>query len=241
MIGFVKAASKRYSEAMKQSFLAGLVFFYAALAQADLVVIQKVEGLGPAQSTEMTLKIKGDKIRADIAPEISTITDAATGEATTLMHAQKAYMQINAEALGQLTSRLNANQETALEPSPPQSTGKHETVNGVDTEIYTAKLGQMKVTYWIAKEFPEGDKLRDLFKRLQNSPMAKLTQGSLASQPFDLPGVAVRTRMEPPNGQKLTVTLFSVKEQELDHAEFEIPRNYQSLPSPAFGAPQKHP
>lgn len=226
---------------MKRSFLSfGLVFFCVALLHADLVVVQKVEGIGQPQAAEMTLKVKGDKIRVDLAPEISTLTDAATGETTTLMHAQKAYMQISPEALGQLAGRLNGKQEAALPPSTPQATGKHETVNGVDTELYTARLGQMKVTYWIAKDFPEGDKLRDLFQKLQKSPLAKLTQGGMGSQPADLPGVAVRTRMEPPNGQKLTVTLISVKEQALDNAEFEIPRNYQALPSPAFGAP-KHP
>ena len=226
---------------MKRSFLSfGLVFFCVTLLHADLVVVQKVEGIGQPQAAEMTLKVKGDKIRVDLAPEISTLTDAATGETTTLMHAQKAYMQISSEALGQLSGRMNGNQEVAVTPSAPQATGKHETVNGVDTELYTARLGQMKVTYWIAKDFPQGDKLRDLFKQLQNSPLAKLTQGGLGSQPVDLPGVAVKTKMEPPNGQKLTVTLISVKEQPLDNAEFEIPRNYQALPSPAFGTPQ-HP
>lgn len=226
---------------MKQSFLTfGLVFFCATLLRADLVVVQKIEGVGQTQSAQMTLKVKGDKIRADVAPEISTLTDAATGETTTLMHAQKAYMKISAKAAGQLLGRLSADKDAAIGSTAPQATGKHETLSGVDTEIYTAKLGQMKVTYWIAKEFPEGEKLRDLFSKLQNSPLAKLTQGGMGSQPADLPGVAVKTQMEPPNGQKLTVTLISVKEQPLDPAEFEIPRNYQALPTPAFGAPQ-HP
>jgi len=227
---------------MKRSFISLLIFFCAALLHADLVVVQKIEGIGQPQAAEMTLKVKGAKIRADIAPQISTITDAATGETTTLMHAQKSYMQISAEASGQLSGLLSGNKDVAVETSAPQATGKHETINGVDTELYTARLGQMKVTYWIAKDFPEGDKLRDLFKQLQNSPLAKLTQGGLGSQPNDLPGVAIRTRMESPNGQKLTVTLISVKEQPLDNAEFEIPRDYQALPSPAFGtAPQQHP
>ena len=227
---------------MKRSFLTfGLIFFCATALRADLVVIQRVEGIGQPQAAEMTLKVKGDKIRADLAPEISTLTDSATGETTTLMHAQKAYMQISAEASGQLMGRLNADKDATVEPTAPQATGKHETLNGVDTELYTARLGQMKITYWIAKDFPQGDQLRALFKRLQNSPLAKLTQGSLGSQPTDLPGVAIKTRMEPPNGRKLTVTLISIKEQPLDNAEFEIPQNYQALPSPAFGAPQTHP
>jgi len=225
---------------MKRSFLSfGLVFFCVAALHADLVVVQKVEGIGQTQAAEMTLKVKGDKIRVDVAPEISTLTDAATGETTTLLHAQKAYMQISAEAAGQLMGTLKGKEDAALTPSAPQATGKHETLSGVDTEIYTASLGQMKVTYWIAKDFPEGDKLRALFKQLQNSPLSKLAQGGLGSQPAELPGVAVRTKMEPPNGQKLTVTLISVKEQPLDNAEFEIPRNYQALPTPAFGVPKQ--
>jgi len=83
--------------------------------------------------------------------------------------------------------------------------------------------------------------LRDLFNQLQSSPLAKLAQGSMVRQPTDLPGVAVKTRIEPPYGQKLTVTLISVKEQPVDDAEFDIPADYKELPSPAFAPASFHP
>src|SRR5688500_115410 len=67
------------------------VGFYSLLllaltAHADLVIVQKVES--PQQSGNMTIKVKDAKARADIAAQISTITDGATGDTITLMHTQ---------------------------------------------------------------------------------------------------------------------------------------------------------
>lgn len=64
-------------------------------ARADMVIALKVEQ--PEQSMEMTMKIKGDKIRTDATPQVSTIMDTATGDMITIMRAQKNYMKISAE------------------------------------------------------------------------------------------------------------------------------------------------
>src|SRR5437667_7210828 len=50
---------------------------------ADLTIVQKVEGVGGGG--EMTMKIKGDKMRIEISPEITTIFDGGTGELTNLI------------------------------------------------------------------------------------------------------------------------------------------------------------
>src|SRR2546423_15701587 len=41
--------------------------------RADLTIVQKVEGLGP--STEMTIKVKGSKVRVDASTQVTTILD----------------------------------------------------------------------------------------------------------------------------------------------------------------------
>ena len=47
---------------------------------------------GALQSGNMTIKIKDTKVRADVAMQMSTIMDGATGDTITLMHSQKSFM-----------------------------------------------------------------------------------------------------------------------------------------------------
>lgn len=62
---------------MKLLFNTTLLLLMAGLARADIVIVESV-GNG-AQSTQMTVKVNGDRVRADISPMVSTITDASTG------------------------------------------------------------------------------------------------------------------------------------------------------------------
>lgn len=243
IFAFVKAPSPGvFRWGMKRSLLRfGLIFFGAAVAHADLVVVQRVEGDGRNQAAEMTIKCRGDKIRADISPEVSTIADTATGDVTTLLHVQKVCMKIEARAVEQLAARLKEKPEADAVRVKPQPTGKKEDIGGIPTEIFVSQLGQTKITYWVARDYPLGDRLREMLARLESSPLNRISRGEFGLSSGDLPGVAIKTYTVFPNGQKLTVTLISVKEQEVDPSEFQIPKTYQLLPSPAFSSPPKIP
>src|SRR5687768_3808892 len=81
---------------MKASFLSLLFFSLFCLnAQADFTIVQKVEAKG--QATEMTLKIKGDRIRMEAAPQTTLIVDAKTGDTLTLLNAQKKFIRISGD------------------------------------------------------------------------------------------------------------------------------------------------
>jgi hypothetical protein len=68
---------------MKACFLSLLfVSLFSLNAQADFTIVQKVEAKG--QATEMTLKIKGDRIRMEAPPQTTMIVDAKTGDTKTL-------------------------------------------------------------------------------------------------------------------------------------------------------------
>src|SRR5205807_7650174 len=73
-------------------------------ARADLTIVQKVEGVGGGG--EMTMKIKGDKMRIEISPEITTIFDGGTGELTNLMNDQKTVVGISAAKLKAAAGRI---------------------------------------------------------------------------------------------------------------------------------------
>src|SRR5215210_7640566 len=92
---------------MKLSLLALLAFVALGLGtriHADMVIVQKVDGAG--QSGEMTMKIKGDKVRTEVNPQISTITNATTGDVTTVMHEQKSYMTMPASSTKALMEQM---------------------------------------------------------------------------------------------------------------------------------------
>ena len=209
---------------------------------ADLVVVQKVEENGPGkQAREIILKMKGDKIRVDVLPEISLLMDSATGETITLQHPQKTFLLLDAATSRQLVQKMErlremeAREGASEPPAKLEATGKRETVAGQETRIYFFQNGAFKMTYWIAQNSPDGDKFLALLAPLQKAGMVQLA-GSLALLPpdFHFPGLPLKTEMASPDGRKITTTILSIKEQPLENLDFTVPSNYHSLPKPIF-------
>ena len=227
---------------MKKFTAIALTVFLAlsALGRADLVIIQRVEGAG--QNGDMVLKQKGNKLRTDVSPEISTISDLETGTVITLMHGQRMSMTLSAESLRQLVGNAvpqpkgtgNA-QPSAGSPADAtfKATGAKKAINGIDTEQYTGMLGTMKVTYWVAKDFPDGERITNLYKQIFNSTLGQMVQ-MMTPQAADMPGVPVQTVVDISPSQKFTVTILSVQEQPVNASEMEVPKDYTALPTPDF-------
>src|SRR3954453_15596719 len=97
-------------------FAAALLTFLclASGVRADLVLGQRVEGGG--MEGEMTVRIQGKKVRADIAPGISTIVDGNTGETIVLQHKTKIFNRITAEQTKALAEQLMTAQAGAAPP-----------------------------------------------------------------------------------------------------------------------------
>src|SRR5437899_12255261 len=105
-------------------------------ARADLTMVQQVERAGSAGN--MTIKLKGDKVRIEASPKVTTILDGKTGEATTLMNDQKTDVRISADKVKAVANRMqkpNAKQEGAAQ-TQLTPTGQKEPVNGDQTEPY---------------------------------------------------------------------------------------------------------
>jgi Zn-dependent M32 family carboxypeptidase len=125
------------------AFFVSLVALSLALpwARADLTLVQSVEG--SSGRNEMTMKLKGDKMRIDVSPQVTTIIDAKTGEMINLMNDQKKVMRISGEKVRatmemaqQQFKAKNGKKETKAKPTFV-ATGKKETINGYETEQYT--------------------------------------------------------------------------------------------------------
>jgi hypothetical protein len=207
------------------SLLAGFCFV-ANVAQADLVVVQKVDGAG--QSGEQTTRIKGSKARCDIGGAVSVIVDRQSGETTTLAHAQRGFLTLSPERSKAMLEKLQK-VRGAQEPPKLEATPKKEKIGDYQCDIFTADLGATKVTYWLAKDYPNFPALLAQLDVIESSPAAA-NNGGVAPRTKDLPGMPMKIQMET-SGQKVTVSLLSVKEENVDPKIFNVPKDYKELPT----------
>jgi len=222
---------------MKTPLTLALLLVAASLACADVVIVQNVEGM--AQTGQMTIMVGADKVRTDVAPQISTITDTTTGDVTTLNHAQKSYMVISAAAskamMDQVRTAMLQTGGASASPAPPVATGKTDKINGYNAAEYTFTNGNIKATYWISSDFPDAKMVADALAKFRKGGLADMTRG-FAPDLSNLPGVPVKTEVEI-NGQKITTELVSAKEQPVDPSEYQVPASYTEVKMPAQPQP----
>ena len=211
--------------AMK-TLLAALLLGTAPL-RADLILVQHVDGSG--QSGDQTIKIKGDKARTDLSPQISMITNGATGDIVTLMHAPKTFLKTTA---AQTKAMLEQLKKLAPSVEGPKlvPTGKKEKVGNYDCEVFTANLGGISVTYWIAKDFPNYQAVLAQMEKLQAGSISAMGKGVLPELK-EFPGMQIKTEMDM-GGKKVSTVLLSAKEENVDPASFEIPKDYKEASAP---------
>jgi hypothetical protein len=208
-----------------------LPFALAATAAADWVIESKIES---SQLTSDTVtKIKGDKMRIYIAESpagpMSSIVDTTTGDTIQLLHGQKTAVKTSAT---QLKQALDAQKQPAAKKGAPvpvlKATGQKEKIGDYECEIYTWTNGSMGAKFWVAKDHPQAEALRALEKQMRSGIFGTSNLGPDTSA---LPGVALKTQIGA-QGFLTTTTVNSVKEQNVDAKEFEVPANYGLLALP---------
>ena len=211
------------------AFLVILVVLGFVSARADLTIVQKVEGVGP--TSEMTIKIKGDKARIDATPELTTIVDGKTGEVINLMKDQKAVVRMSAEkmkAAADMISKYTGKNEKSAKPKLT-ATGKKEAINGYEAEEYVCDTPFGKATYWIAPKYPDG---AAILKQMQ-SLKSEIWNPTNSNMPDyrDFPGLPIKTVMNM-GGTVVTSTVTSVKQESLSDADFLVPKDFQEVKAP---------
>ncbi len=182
----------------------------------------------------MTVKIKGSKSRADLPQPVSVITDSTTGDTILLRHSRKTFTRIPASETKKLTEQLVKAQSDS--PAPKlQPVGKKESVSGHESEIFTWVVGAMKMKFWIAKDFANLDAIKQQLDALQHGGLSDVV-ASMMPRASELPGVRMKTEVEM-TGHKVSYTISSIKEEPVDPAIFEIPKDYTEAPMPLPGAP----
>lgn len=198
--------------------------------QADLVIVQQMEGAG--QSGQMTVKFHGDLMRADVSDQLSTVTNTSTGEILTILHAQKSVMRMNAEQTRAIMEAATKTEPAGAEPPKLIPTGEKQKINGYDTERFKFKVGEMEISYWLAKDFPNFQSLVAQMLKMQSSGLAKAMRG-MSPAASDFTGMPLRTEINV-GGQKMVSTVVSIEERAVSPSEFEVPAGYNEMKMPAF-------
>lgn len=204
-----------------------LTAFLLSSALGDLTVIQKVEEGGSVR--EMTTKIRGDKVRLEIGPQITTIMNSKTGETLTLLNDQKKFVRIDAEkakAILGMASKYtgNANEKPKLTP-----TGKKEKVNGYDVEEYVSETPSFKASYWIASNYPDSAIIMKQLQAMTPPGWMGIAKGTLDYR--DFPGIPLRTRATF-EGKEIMTTITAIKQDALNEADFSTPEDFQEMKMP---------
>jgi hypothetical protein len=196
-------------------------------ARSDFTIVQKVEGKG--QTNQMTLKLKGDRVRMEATPQMTMIVDGKTGDTITLMNTQKKFIRISgdkAKAIAEMAAKYGA---TTSEKPKLVATGKKTTINGYEAEEYVGETAKFKASYWIAPKFPDSATILKQLQAVIPTAWNDLAKGMLDYR--DLPGFPLRTqvRME---GDEITSTVTTVKQDPLSEAEFAVPKDFQEMKIP---------
>ena len=212
-----------------KSFFSSLaaLLLTTTLLHGDLVIVQKVEGAG--QSGEQTIKIQGDKARTDLAQSVSVITDGATGDSVTLMHAQKTFLKVPAAQARAMIEQVQKMRQNA-EPAKLQPTGKREKIGEYECEIFTSSLGSVTVTYWIASHYPNYQGILAQMAKVQAGGISAMANGVMP-ETKDFPELPIKTELDL-GGKKLTTLIVSAKEEAVDPAIFKIPASYKEISAP---------
>src|ERR1041385_8919590 len=168
-----------------------LIAAFSVMARADFTIVQKVEGKG--QNHEITLKIKGDKIRMEATPQMTMIVDGRTGDTITLMNAQKKIVRISgdkAKAIAEMAAKYGGG-----DTAKPKlvATGKKMTINGYEADEYLAESKKFKARYWIAPSFPNSVEVLRQLQAVVPAAWNDLAKGMIDYR--DLPGFPIRSQV----------------------------------------------
>ena len=218
-----------------------LVVAFSLPALADFTIIQKVEGKeteGKRKSNEITLKVKGDKIRMEATPQITMIVDGRTGDTITLMNAQKRIVRISgdkAKAIAEMAAKYGG---TTNEKPKLVATGKKMTINGYEAEEYVADTKMFKAHYWIAPSFPNSVEIMKQLQTIIPAAWNDLAKGMINYR--DLPGFPIRTQVTVGDDDIIS-TVVAVKTDALSDADFLPPKDFQEVKIPNVEMPGNKP
>ncbi|PTX95113.1 hypothetical protein DB345_12525 [Spartobacteria bacterium LR76] len=215
---------------MKILALLAAILLPVSLVRADITIVQNVKQEGGSKGVDinMTIKVKDQKARIDVNPDISTIVDLSSGDSLSLFHSRKAAMRLPGAAIKAMQAKVQQEQGE-LKADLPKATGRKETINGFACEEYETTVDGRKVELWLTKDAPDAQKALSQLSALSGNgdPISSFIEKN------QLAGFPVRTVVDTPMG-KVTTTVVTVKPGEIDATQFTIPSEYKEVQAPAM-------
>jgi hypothetical protein len=199
-------------------------------ARGDLTIVQKVEGTGAVG--QITIKLKGDKVRVEVTPQVTTIIENRSGEMLTLMNKEKKYLRISAEkskAIAEMASKYSGKTEGSEETARLTVTGKKEMINGYEAEEYVRESPSFRATYWIAPKYPDSAAIVRQLQAIIPAAWNDVTKGMLDYR--DFPGLPLRTKVKT-DGKEITSTIITINQNTLSEEDFSVPKDFQEVKLP---------
>lgn len=213
------------------SLLFATLLAAASLSRAGIVIVQEADQLGGMPGkTELTMTLSGDRARVDVGQQLSSIVDTKSGKIVSLMHAQKMAMELPTGALEAVKQKVG----TTKEKPDLKATGKKETINGFACEEYRGKMHGLEVTYWVTKDIANQQEILAQMSKLSGDGdpfKAALADGG------DFPGFPIRTTIKSPQIGISTVTVVSVRNEDVPDSAFETPADYKKMEVPQTSLP----
>ena len=182
---------------------------------------------------KITFKVKGDKARVEVNPQVTTIIDAKSGDLTTLLNDKKTVMRISGERAKAMAEMAKSFvKEESPNQALPKPTGRKETINGYETEEYVSDSPKYHASYWVAKTYPNYESILEQMAILQRGAFAGITKGM--PDYHALPGLPLRTKIKTPGQVEITSTIESVSLDPLPASDFAIPASYSEMKMPDF-------
>ena len=203
---------------------------FAVTARGDLTIVQKVEGTGSVK--QITMKLKGDKARVEVSPELTTIMETRGGDILTLMNTKKKFVRISADkskAIAELASKYSKDAAAPAAKAKLIATGRKETINGYETDEYVRESSSMKESYWIALTYPDSAEIVKQLQAIAPTAWNEIAKGVLDFS--DFPGIPLRTVIKT-DRKEVVSTIVSIKQDLLSDMEFAVPRDFQELKVP---------
>jgi hypothetical protein len=200
-------------------------------ARGDFTIVQKIEGSGSV--TQITIKLKGDKARIEVNPQVTTIIENKNGDMLNLMNREKKFLRISADkskAIAEMATKYAGKTQSAPETAKLVATGRKEMINGYEAEEYVREAPSFKASYWIAAKLPDSTAILKQLQAIIPSAWNDVAKGMLDYR--DFPGLPLRTKVKA-NGKEITSTIISIKQELLSDEEFSVPKDFQEMTIPS--------
>ncbi len=199
-------------------------------ARGDLTIVQEVVGSGAV--SQITIKLKGDKVRVEVTPQVTTIIENKSGDMLTLMNRERKFLRISAEkskAIAEMASKYAGKTQAAPETAKLTSTGRKEMINGYEAEEYVREAASFKASYWVASKYPDSAAIVKQLQAIIPAAWNDVAKGMLDYR--DFPGLPLRTKVQT-NGKEIVSTITTIKQDALSEEEFSIPKDFQEMKIP---------